>query len=62
MISIIEREVVDKYKWLSQEEFVDALAISQSLPGILAVNISIMVGNKLKGGKGSIAEIGRAHV
>ncbi|MCH5328491.1 MAG: chromate transporter [Coprobacter sp.] len=55
MISIIEREVVDKYNWLTKEEFVDALAISQSLPGILAVNISIMVGNKLKGVKGSIA-------
>ncbi|MCP9611283.1 chromate transporter [Coprobacter tertius] len=54
MISIIEKEVVDKHKWLSKEEFLDALAISQSLPGILAVNISIMVGNKLRGTKGSI--------
>ena len=42
MISIIEREVVDKHKWLDKDEFLDALAISQSLPGILAVNISIM--------------------
>ena len=55
MISIIEREVVDKHRWLEKEEFIDALAISQSLPGILAVNISIMVGNKLRGVKGSIA-------
>lgn len=55
MIPIIEKEVVDKYKWLSKEEFLDALAVSQSLPGILAVNISILVGNKLKGVRGSIA-------
>lgn len=55
MISIIEKEIVDKYKWLSKSEFLDALAISQSLPGILAVNISILTGNKLKGIRGSIA-------
>lgn len=55
MIPIIEKEVVDKYKWLSKEEFLDALAVSQSLPGILAVNISILVGNKLRGVRGSIA-------
>lgn len=32
MIPIIEKEVVDNHKWLSQEEFLDALAISQSSP------------------------------
>ena len=46
MISIIEKEVVEKKKWLDKEEFIDALAVSQSLPGILAVNISIYTGNK----------------
>lgn len=55
MISIIEKEVVDKHKWLDKEEFIDALAISQSLPGILAVNISILAGNKVRGVRGSIA-------
>ena len=42
MIPIIEKEVVDKYGWLSKEEFLDALAVAQSLPGILAVNMSIL--------------------
>lgn len=55
MIPLIEREVVTKKNWMSKEEFIDALAVSQSLPGIIAVNISIIVGNKLKGTKGSIA-------
>ncbi|WP_455498815.1 chromate transporter [Coprobacter sp.] len=55
MISIIEKEVVDKNKWLDKAEFLDALAVSQSLPGILAVNISILTGNKQKGIRGSIA-------
>ena len=55
MISIIEREVVDKHKWLRREEFLDLLAVAQSLPGILAVNISVVVGDKLRGLKGSVA-------
>ena len=54
MISIIEREIVDKYHWIDRKEFLDLLAVAQSLPGILAVNISVAVGDKLRGLKGSI--------
>lgn len=54
MISIIEREVVVNKKWLERTEFLDLLAVAQSLPGILAVNISVVVGDKLRGLKGSI--------
>ncbi len=54
MIPLIEREVVTKHKWISQEEFLDELAVAQSLPGILAVNISVLVGNKLRGLRGSL--------
>ncbi len=54
MISLIEREVVDKNRWIEKDEFLDLLAISQSLPGILAVNISVAVGDKLRGFKGSL--------
>lgn len=53
MIPLIEREVVDKYHWIDKEEFLDELAVAQSLPGILAVNISVLVGNKLRGFEGS---------
>ena len=49
MISIIEREVVTKHHWLEKEEFLDLLAVAQSMPGILAVNISVVVGDKLRG-------------
>ena len=55
MISLIEREVVDSKHWLGREEFLDLLAVAQSLPDILAVNISVAVGEKLKGMRGSIA-------
>ena len=54
MIPLIEREVVDKQNWIIREDFVDALAIAQSLPGVLAVNISILIGNKLRGLKGCL--------
>lgn len=53
MISIIEREIVDKHKWISRPEFLDLLAVAQSLPGILAVNISVAVGDTVKGKRGS---------
>lgn len=52
MISIIEREIVDKHHWIEREDFLDLLAISQSLPGILAVNIATSVGDKIRGAKG----------
>ena len=54
MIPLIEREVVDKQNRIKREDFVDALAIAQSLPGVLAVNISILIGNKLRGLKGCL--------
>ena len=55
MISIIQREVVEKHHWIKQEKFLDLLAIAQSMPGILAVNISTVIGDRLKGVKGSLA-------
>lgn len=54
MIPLIEREVVDRHRWISREEFLDELAVAQSLPGILAVNVAVLVGNKLRGVKGSL--------
>ncbi|MCM1522762.1 MAG: chromate transporter [Muribaculaceae bacterium] len=55
MISIIEKEIVDKRGWIARQEFLDLLAVAQSLPGILAVNISVAVGDKLRGMKGAVA-------
>lgn len=54
MISIIEREIVDKHGWLDKEAFLDLLAVAQSLPGILAVNIAVAIGDRLRGFKGSL--------
>ena len=53
MIPLIEREVVNR-GWLDKQDFMDLFAMTQSLPGIFAVNISIFVGYKLKKVTGSI--------
>ena len=55
MVPLIEEEVVNKKKWLNQEDFIDLLAVSQSAPGVFAVNISIFIGYKLKKFPGALA-------
>ena len=54
MVPLIEDEIVTKRKWIEQDDFLDLLAIAQSAPGILAVNIAIFVGYRLRGVKGSL--------
>ncbi len=48
MIPLIEADVVEKRKWISKEEFLDLMALAQTVPGIFAVNIAIFIGYKLK--------------
>lgn len=47
MVPIIEDELVHKQSLLTQEEFIDYLSIAQSYPGVLAVNLSVLLGYKL---------------
>lgn len=54
MISIIEKEIVEKKHWVTKEEFLDLLAVAQSIPGILAVNMAVAVGDKIYGRRGAI--------
>ena len=55
MVPLIEREFVDNKKWISREDFIDLLAVAQTVPGILAINMAIFVGYRLKGLRGAIA-------
>jgi chromate transporter len=48
MVPLIENELVDKRKWISREDFLDLMALAQTVPGIFAVNIAIFIGYKLK--------------
>ena len=54
MVPIIEEELVRKKKWIDSSEFVDILALSQSAPGILAVNISIVTGYRIRKFTGAV--------
>lgn len=53
MVLMIQREVVDKHKWVTSEEFMDMLSVAQSAPGPFIINTSIMVGHRLRGLSGA---------
>ncbi len=54
MLPILQREVVEKQKWASEEELMDYFAIGQCTPGIIAVNTATFIGQKNKGVLGGI--------
>ena len=66
MLPLMERELVGKY--LSKEDFLDVTAVAQSAPGIMAINVAILTGLRMKRIPGAMAaalgaaQIGRAHV
>ena len=49
MIPIMEQEVVEKKKWVNEEDIVSILAISESTPGPLAVNAATYIGYNIRG-------------
>lgn len=54
MLPLIEREMTRR-GWIPQEEVQDLIVLAQSAPGILAVNMAIFTGNRIRGVRGSIA-------
>lgn len=54
MIPILEREIVTKRAWASNEELMDYYAVGQCTPGIIAVNTATFIGSKLAGAVGGI--------
>lgn len=54
MLEQIRHEIVDRHKWMTDEEFIDLFVVAQSLPGVFAVNISIFVGYRLQGFIGAL--------
>ena len=54
MLPILQREVVETRKWVTEEEILDYYAIGQCLPGIIMVNTMIFIGQKRKGNIGGI--------
>ncbi len=54
MVPILMKELVEKRNWISEDDLVECFALSQSLPGIVAVNVSVFIGHRLKGALGAI--------
>ncbi len=54
MLPILQREVVEKKNWATEEELTDYFAIGQCTPGIIAVNTATFIGQKRKGIPGGI--------
>ena len=54
MIAIIERELVEKKKWIEHEEFMDVVGIAESTPGPIAINSATYIGYKVAGVLGSL--------
>jgi chromate transporter len=57
VVPYLRGNLVTKRRWLDDKEFVEKLSISQSLPGLNATNMAILVGEKLQGWLGSIVAI-----
>ena len=55
MIPLIQREVIERHKWINSKDFVDMLVLAQSTPGPIAVNTAVFVGYKTAGIAGAVA-------
>ena len=57
MLSMIEREIVDRKGWVDREEFLNMIALAQAAPGLIAVNSAIFIGWRIGGWRGVIATV-----
>ncbi len=57
VVPYLRGSLVTKRHWVDDKEFVEMLSISQSLPGLNATNMAVVVGEKLRGWMGSVAAI-----
>ena len=59
MLPLLQNELINDKKWFTEEEFLDAVAVCQGLPGVVAINMATYVGHKRHGFLGSlVATIG----
>lgn len=57
MLPIIQKEVVDKKSWMNEEEFLDAISLTNSLPGPLATNAATFIGYRVSKVKGAVTAV-----
>ena len=54
MLPLLEREVVDRRRWAAREAMADLFALAQAIPGVIAVNTAMLIGQRLRGWRGAV--------
>jgi chromate transporter len=57
VLAVVQRELVEKKRWMTREEFIEDWAVAQIMPGPNVVNLSLMVGGRYFGLKGAMAAL-----
>ena len=57
VLAVVQRELVEKKKWLTLEEFVEDWSVAQILPGPNVINLAIMIGGKYFGWRGALSAL-----
>ncbi|MES2047246.1 MAG: chromate transporter [Pseudomonadota bacterium] len=57
VLAVVQRELVEKKRWLSKEEFIEEWAVAQIMPGPNVVNLSLMIGSRYFGLPGALAAL-----
>lgn len=57
VLAVVQRELVEKKRWLTKEEFVEEWAVAQIMPGPNVVNLSLMIGSRFFGLRGALVAL-----
>ena len=57
VIAIVQREMVDRKQWMTRQEFIEEWSVAQIMPGPNVVNLSILMGNRYFGWRGSVVAV-----
>ena len=57
VLAVVQRELVEKKRWMTREEFVEEWAVAQIMPGPNVINLAIMLGGRYYGLRGSLAAL-----
>ena len=57
VLAVVQRELVEKKRWMTREEFIEDWAVAQIMPGPNVVNLSLMIGSRYFGFRGAMAAL-----
>ena len=57
VLAVVQREIVEKKRWMTREEFVEEWAVAQIMPGPNVVNLALMIGGRYFGLRGAMAAL-----